>query len=181
MKAKMKKFCDNMSKNGGKFSDPVHGYMNAYDVDYASAQKSMPRLLKNSEIVKKSMGDMLSDSGLGIDNLNKSLKDLTRAKKEVLNSNGEVVEIVDNNARMNAVNTAYKLHGHLQTNTNVNIDNSRDNRQVNIGLGEHILDPENLKSTLEIVHEMKELNASLGLEHSSKQSGEVLEGDHVDE
>jgi len=96
--------------------------------------RSRSSILMRSTDVKERISELLDEQGLSITVLNTKLNKLINAKKEVLNAKGEVVQLNDNPASLNALQTAYKLHKVIGSD-GINIDArtlnvSSDNKQT---------------------------------------------------
>jgi len=113
MNIKHELFAQAVIKNKGHLS---LAYQEAYpSANPESARHGGSALWKKVEIQTR-VNEILETQGLGIIELTKKLKDLTEAKKP--GTFGGFVP--DNNARLEAIKIAYKLHGLIGSNTGGN-------------------------------------------------------------
>jgi hypothetical protein len=110
--------------------------------------------INNSPIMRNLISSMLDDKKLSLNDLNSQLKDLTHANKPVV-VNNSIVDYPDNNIRLAAIEKAYKLHGLLKNDVQI------DNRQVNIEVSD--ISDESQQRLSSILDEMSKLNDKLDL------------------
>ena len=139
-------------------------YPNASDV---TAKNRGSELVRTHPEIKEFLVETLNKKGLPLDNLVGKLKRLTSAKKELVQPSGEVVKVVDNPTRLQAVKTGLEMHGALRTSTSINTDN----RSININLEGK--DTRELKT---LSDKLDQLNNALQLD-VGMQDGEIIDGD----
>ena len=102
-------FTQILLKEGG---NQTKAYLEVYSgIKNASARTNASRLLAIIS-VRKRITELLEAQGLGIMELTKKLKNLTEARKDV-NNNGDFTGQPDNNARLEAIKIALRIHGLL--------------------------------------------------------------------
>jgi len=115
LKASHEMFVQALIKNGGRQTE---AYMEVYKAKPDTSRHGGSFLMRNVE-VRRRVSELLESQGLGIVELNKKLKALTGARKDV-NNNGDFTGQPDNSARLEAIKIAYKLHGLIGSNTGGN-------------------------------------------------------------
>ena len=115
LKASHEMFVQALIKNGGRQTE---AYMEVYKAKPDTSRHGGSFLMRNVE-VRRRVSELLESQGLGIVELNKKLKALTGARKDV-NNNGDFTGQPDNNARLQAIKIAYKLHGLIGANIEEN-------------------------------------------------------------
>ena len=115
LKASHEMFVQALIKNGGHQTE---AYMEVYKAKPDTSRHGGSFLMRNVE-VRRRVSELLESQGLGIVELNKKLKALTGARKDV-NNNGDFTGQPDNSARLEAIKIAYKLHGLIGSNTGGN-------------------------------------------------------------
>ena len=165
LSAKHKALARNLIKTQG---NQTKAYMMTYPkANEVSARKNASRVLAMKPEIKHYMTEVLDRKGMSIDSLAGKLKKLLIAKRSIVMSTGEVIKVEDNSARMNALTTAFKLHGQLQNQTTIN----KDQRSINIDLSNR--SPEDVSA---LMQKMSELNSALALDEGM-QDGEIIDAD----
>jgi len=169
---KHEKLAKNLIKCDG---DKVLAYTKTYrECSLASARVLAYQILRKFPDIKHRVGELLEIQGAGLAVLNERLISLLHGKREVIHpQTGKIIELNDNNALIEALKLGYKLHGQLQSNTNINIDNRTQN--LNLADGNN---REDTAQSVNVIDKLNRLNKALNLSQG-EQSGE-LSGDVVD-
>lgn len=117
---------EKLAKEIIKTRSPSKAYFNLNDCTKGSASSASSKLIKNNPHIMLRVDELLDQYGLDDVNLAKKIKKMTSAKKEVLDTSGNIRQLKDNTTQLAAVNMALKLKGHLQGTPLI------DNRVVNI-------------------------------------------------
>ena len=150
-----------MTNSDGEFikkvtnGDNIHKvYKMIYGIDKSKASE----LIKEPEI-KQSITEQLSEQGITLKTLNKTLKEQLKAKKAITVSKDSHIEyVIDNQAIDNALTKGYKLYGVLKDNNNTIIDN----RSITFN--------GNIEQLADVVKEIKQLKEQSTLD----TDGEVI-------
>lgn len=162
---KKQKFARGLVKNSG---NATKTYMQLHpNASVATANTNSSKYLKANPDISHYVVEVMNTKGVDINNLVGKLKRMTNAKKENILPSGEIIKTVDNTARMSAINTGFKLHGHLSSSVHV----GNDNRTVNISVGEKSSEELSL-----LTDKMSALHTALALD-KGQQDGEILDVD----
>ena len=160
----LKKKNEKLAKEIVKTGHPATAYLNLHNCTKNSAKASVSKLIKNNPQIMLRVDELLDEHGLDDKNLAKKIAKMTGAKKEVIDSDGNIRQLTDNTTRMSAINLALKLKGHLQGTPLI------DNRSVTIEGNSSVgIDNEQMIKALESI---KSINEGLGLTQTHN-SGDI--------
>ncbi len=157
-----------LAKEVVKCGDLLEAYMKTHKCTRVTARNAIQRYRKDPRFENK-VAEYMKLAGLDKDDLAGKLVKMSNAKKEVLDKDGKVRKLVDNVARMNAIRTALEIHGELKTAGSVTINNTTDNRSVNITQGHS---PETVSS---LIKELRAMRTEVTT--TNTPSGEIIDAD----
>jgi hypothetical protein len=146
--------------------DKVTAYRTIYPkcTSDESARAAVSRALTNNPSIKEGIIAVMERQGITEDSLTGKLSEFLDATKDVVTGKGEVVSCRDVSTQMEAVKTGLRLHGHLGTGNNTNVDA----RSVTINQVSDV-QTEQLAS---VVESLKSMNAQL-VGDSDAQTGKI--------
>jgi hypothetical protein len=163
---KHEKFCQEVIKEKG---NRVDAYAKVYpNATRLSAKDRAYRLMKENPDIQGRLSELLEVQGLGLVDLNEKLRKLTKAEKAIV-VGGKVEYVRDDSIRLNALQTAYKLHKVIGSEGTTNIDN----RSINLSIN-----PEQALVLEKIAKKFEKMTEAL--KNDTGQSGEVVEAEVIE-